>query len=190
MHSRLLILLVLLSVSSVQAQQPVLRYDVNSSLKKIIDTGAHLPAAYEEWRKFENDSALYDTYGKKRSVLSPVCRRFGDTVFVLLESGLLLKIFKDSYIIEYKAQDTFIEVPGAESDSTAGSISSNMIPCKHQSLVLLRKPAFKTGEVIDGIVAFESRAYKDLKQEYWKTYREQFNIYFSIRVPEIWVKAD
>jgi hypothetical protein len=116
---------------------------------------------------FENDSVTADTYSKGKSI--DECMTFttleGDTINITGFAGMFagfgyqIALFKDTCIVRHYAKSDVEIYKLDKNDSLQFGVS---VPCKTYKLTLSKKPTFKKGEVLEGIIELTSEDYYEV----------------------------
>jgi hypothetical protein len=189
-----LLLLAGFFISKSEAQQgsifdPAISYGINGKIKESI--GKHsfakseIAKGYIEIKSYEDDSLIYDSYGKNIDIAlnrDPIFRN--ETLLIILSAPkdfqIVLAITNDSCSIELQAVELIVEDKTYKSDS---SIIKKTFPCRQKTLTLVNKPVFKAGEFIEGVIELVSEDYRKLKAIDDKKCRFQMRAYFKIKIP-------
>lgn len=109
-----------------------------------------------DFKMFENDSLIADTYSKGKSIECITMTTLdGDTAniagFVGISAafGFKIALFKDTCIIRFFESSDFIDTT-TKPDSSI--FVGGSLPCKTYKLTLANKPQIKKGEIIEGII--------------------------------------
>ena len=68
-----------------------------------------------------------------------------------------------------------------KSDST---LIKKAFPCRQKTLTLVKKPVFKAGKFVEGVIELASEDYRNLKAKEDKKCRFQMRAYFKIEIPK------
>lgn len=133
---------------------------------------------------FENDSLVYDTYSKRKSI--DECMIYGslegDTINIIGFAGMFagfgyqIALFKDSCIVRHFAKSDEEIYKLNKNDSLNFGVS---VPCKTYKLTLTEKPTFKKGEVLEGIIELTSEDYYDVANDKETKNKIQLTGYFK-----------
>jgi len=174
--------------SCLQAQQDKINYKVDSSIKEKVNkqtsstNGAAL--GHMEVKMFENDSLIFDSNGKdKKLEFFTMTNMKKDTIHIIGFSGIFsgfgfyLALCKDSCSIKHFVKSDAEIYKMNKSDTTLTFGLS--IPCLQKSLTLVKKPTFKEGEIIEGILELTSQDYWEVANGHERKYRMQLIAYFT-----------
>ena len=177
-----------LFTNSSKAQFDKTNYIVDRNIKENIDKHTSLTngvaIGHMEVKMFENDSLIFDTYGKEKKLeFITMTTIKNDTIHIIGFAGMFagfgfyLDLFNDSCTITHLAKsDT--EIYKLNKSDTTLSIGLS-VPCLQKSLLLVSKPIFKEGEVIEGIIELTSQDYWELTNGQERKYHMQLKAFFK-----------
>ena len=171
-----------------QAQQDNTNYKVDSDIKEKVDKQTSstngVAMGQMEVKLFENDSLIFDTYGKdKKLEFFTMTTIKNDTIHIIGFAGMFagfgfyLDLFKDSCTITHlaKSDAEFYKLNKSDTALTFGL----SVPCPYKNLTLVNKPTFKEGEIIEGIIELTSSDYWEVANGHEKKYRMQLKACFK-----------
>ena len=163
-------------------------YVVDQSVKAKVDkkvksfNGVTLSSM--DFKMFENDSIVADTYAKGKSV--DVCMTMtsldGDTINITGFMGMFagfgyqIALFKDTCIVRHYIKSDAAIYKLNQSDSLTFGVS---VPCNTYKLTLTNKPTFKKGDIIEGIIELMSDEYYEVANGNERKYKMQLTGYFK-----------
>lgn len=163
------------------------KYSIDSNIKEQIDSNftQRNIGGYVEYKKYENDSLIIDTYGKNEIIrYDGEPKLTNDTLgFVLSGPDEFITIFnmyKDSCHIQLIALDGLIE-SYKELDSL-GFVGG--MECEKISVTLVSKPILIEGEFVEGIIELTTENYVNFRDDKLKKLQSQMRTYFKITVPK------
>lgn len=176
------------SAAALYAQQNNTGYKIDSSIKELVDSHTNssngVAIGHMEIRMFMDDSLFLDTYGKEKKIDFFTMTTFRkDTIEIIgfagmfIGFGFYLDLFKDSCAITHLAKSDMPSYKLNRSDTTLSFSLS--VPCPEKSLTLVRKPSFKEGEVIEGMIELTSRDYWSAGNGREIKFRMQLKAYFK-----------
>jgi hypothetical protein len=140
--------------------------------------------SYMDFKMYENDILVFDTYSKGKGI--DECMIFstltGDTINITGFAGMfagfgyLITLFKDTCIVSHFSKSDAEIYKLHKTDSLEYGVS---VPCKTYKLTLSQKPAFKKGEVLEGIIELLSEDYYEVANGKEKKYKMQLTGYFK-----------
>ena len=171
-----------------QAQEDNIKYKVDSNIKETVDKQTRstndVALGQMEIKMFENDSLIFDIYGKDRKIeFFTMTTIKNDTIHIIGFAGMFvgfgfyLDFFKDSCTITHLAKSDAEIYKMNKSDTTLTFGLS--VPCPHKTLTLVNKPTFKEGEIIEGIIELTSQDYWEVSNGHERKYRMQLKAYFK-----------
>jgi hypothetical protein len=156
-----------------QTQKPIDNgsYIVDNSIRQQVDRKVKsyngVTMSSMDVKLFENDSVTADTYSNGKSI--DECMTFsvleGDTINITGFAGMFagfgyqIALFKDTCIIRHYAKSDAEIYKLHRNDSLEFGVS---VPCKTYRLTLSKKPTFKKGEVLEGIIELTSEDYYEV----------------------------
>ncbi|MBL1162152.1 MAG: hypothetical protein D8M52_10630 [Chlorobi bacterium] len=168
-----LIFLLVAITSCGQTQKPFDNgsYIVDNSIKQKVDKKVKsyngVTMSSMDVKLYENDSVTADTYSKGKSI--DECMTFttldGDTINITGFAGMFagfgyqITLFKDTCIVRHYAKSDAEIYKLHKTDSLEFGVS---VPCKTYKLTLSKKPTFKKGEVLEGIIELTSEDYYEV----------------------------
>ena len=186
-------ILLLIALSSCgQTQEPIDNgnYTVDYSIKTKVDNkvksfnGAIMTSM--DFRMFENDSIVVDTYSKGKSIdeCLTMASLDGDTInitgFLGMTAGFgyQIAVFKDTCIIRHFMKTDAEIYKYKKTDSLNFGVS---VPCSTYKLTLTSKPTFKKGDIVEGIIELTSDDYYEVSNGKEKKYKMQLTGYFKTK---------
>jgi len=146
-------------------------YKIDTKLKdkieqKVKSYNGVTKGSMEKIKIYENDSLIGDSYTNGKSFESRTMSTLeGDTAnitgFLGMFAGLGFQItlYRDTCIIRHFAKSDAEIYKLNKSDSLTFGVS---VPCKSYKLILVNKPTFKKGDVIEGIIELSSENYYEV----------------------------
>lgn len=139
-----------------------------------------------DFRIFENDSIIGDTYADGKSIDECITKAslVGDTINITGFLGLFagfgyqIALFKDTCIVRHIVKSDAEIYKLKKTDPLTFGIP---VPCKTYTLTLTKKPSFKKGDIVEGIVELTSDEYYEVTSNGEKKYKVQLTGYFSTR---------
>jgi hypothetical protein len=184
------ILLLAVLTSCGQTQKPFDNgsYTVDNSIKQKVDKKVKsyngITMSSMDFKLFENDSIAVDTYSEGKSI--DECLTFtrveGDTINVLGWAGMFaglgyqITLFKDTCIVRHYVKSDAIVYKLHKNDSLDFGI---YVPCKSYKLTLSKKPTFKKGEILEGVIDLTSEDYYEVANGRETKYKVQLTGYFK-----------
>ena len=187
----LLSLTLLVSLSScAQTQKRTVNraYIVDSSIKnkveKKVKSFSGITMNSMDFKMFENDSIIADTYAKGKSIdeCMTISSLEGDTINITgflgmtAAFGYQIALFKDTCIVRHFMKTDVEIYKYKKTDSLNFGVS---VPCKTYKLILVNKPTFKKGEVIEGIIELTSNDYYEVSNGNENKFKMQLTGYFK-----------
>jgi len=137
-----------------------------------------------EIRMFENDSLIFDTYGKDKKIeFFTMTTLENDTIHItgfagmFVYFGFYLDIFNDSYEVTYLAKSDAEMYKYNKTDTTLTFGLS--VPCSEPSLTLVSKPTFNNNDTVSGILEIKSNDFWEVSNGKEKKYRMELKAYFK-----------
>ena len=162
-------------------------YIVDNSIKSQVDKKVKslngVTISSMDFRMYENDSLIGDTYptGKSIDECMTMTTLQGDTINIngfmgmFAGFGYQIVLFKDTCIVRHFAKSDAEIYKLQKNDSLEFGIS---VPCKTYKLTLSKKPTFKKGEVLEGIIELTSDNYYAVANGKESKYKMQLTGYF------------
>ncbi len=158
--------------------------NVQSQVDKQTTSSNGVAMGKMEIRMFENDSLLFDTYGKDKKIeFFTMTTLQNDTIHITGFAGMFagfgfyLDIFGDSYELTYLAKSDAEIYKYNKSDTTLTFGLS--VPCSETSLTLVSKPTFKQDDIISGVLELKSKDFWEVSNGKEKKYRIELRAYFK-----------
>ena len=163
-------------------------YIIDNSIKSKIDKKVKsfdgVSMSSMDFKMFENDSVVADTYSKGKSIdeCLTMCSLEKDTINITGFIGMFagfgyqITLLKDTCIIRYFMKSDARIYKYKKTDSLNFGVS---VPCKTYKLILTKKPTFKKGEIIEGIIELTSDEYYEVDNGNEKKYKMQLTGYFK-----------
>jgi len=137
-----------------------------------------------DFKMYENDSIIGDTYAKGKSIdeCMTMTTLQGDTINIVGFMGMFagfgyqIALFKDTCIVQHFAKSDAEIYKLHKNDSLEFSVS---VPCKTYKLTLSKKPTFKKGEILEGIIELTSDDYYEAANGKESRYKMQLTGYFK-----------
>lgn len=163
-------------------------YVVDPSIKARVDKKVKsfngMTMSSMDFKMFENDSIIADTYAKGKSI--DECMNMtsldGDTIRIAGFMGMFagfgyqIALFKDTCIVRHFAKSDAEIYKLNKTDSVNFGVS---VPCKTYKLTLVNKPTFKKGEIVEGVIELMSDEYYEVANGKERKYRMQLTGYFK-----------
>jgi hypothetical protein len=163
-------------------------YVVDQSIKAKVDKKVKsfngVTMTSMDFKMFENDSIVADTYAKGKSVgeCMTMTSLDGDTINITGFMGMFagfgyqIALFKDTCIVRHFMKSDAEIYKLKKTDSLAFGIS---VPCKTYKLTLTNKPTFKKGDIVEGIIELTSDEYYEVANGNERKYKMQLTGYFK-----------
>jgi len=156
---------------------------IRSTVDKKVKSGRGLIMTSMDFRMFENDSIVDDTYANGKSIdeCMTMSSLDGDTINITgflgmtAAFGYQIALFKDTCIVRHFIKSDAEIYKLKRSDSLTFGIS---VPCKTYKLTLTAKPTFKKGDVVEGIIELMSDEYYEVANGNETKYKMQLTGYF------------
>jgi hypothetical protein len=137
-----------------------------------------------DFKMFENDSVVADTYAKGKSIDQCMMMTSfdGDTINITGFMGMFagfgyqIALFKDTCIVRHFAKSDAEIYKLNKTDSLTFGVS---VPCKTYKLTLTNKPTFKKGDIVEGIIELTSNDYYEVANDKESKYKMQLTGYFK-----------
>ena len=136
-----------------------------------------------DFRIYQNDSLVGETYSMAKSMESVTMSELnGDTAYItgflgmFAGLGFQITLFKDTCIIRHLAKSDVEIYKLNKSDSPGFGV---FVPCRTYNLKLISKPAFKKGEIIEGLIELSSEDYYEVSNGEDSKYRIELTGYFK-----------
>jgi hypothetical protein len=185
--STLFISTLLLIVFSSCGQAPG-AYVIDPSIKTIVDkkvrsfNGSTFGSM--DFKMFENDSIVGDTYSKGKSINECISMASleGDTINITgflgmtAAFGYQITLFKDTCIVRHFMKTDAKIYKYKKTDPLNFGVS---VPCTAYKLTLISKPTFKKGDVIGGIIELTSDDYYEVANGSENKCKMQLTGYFK-----------
>jgi len=180
----------LIAISCAQSAKPVNNgaYIIDPGIRSMVDkkvkSGKGLIMTSMDFRMFENDSIINDTYAEGKSIdeCMTMTSLDGDTINITCFLGMTaafgyqIALFKDTCIVTHFIKSDAEIYKLNKSDSLTFGVS---VPCKTYKLTLAGKPTFKKGDIVEGIVELMSDEYYEVANGNEKKYKMQLTGYFK-----------
>jgi len=162
-------------------------YTVDNSVKAKVDKKVKsfngVTMSSMDFRMYENDSLIGDTYAKGKSIdeCMTMSTLQGDTINIVGFMGMFagfgyqIELFKDTCIVRHFAKSDAEIYKLNKNDSLEFGVS---VPCKTYKLTLSKKPTFKKGEIVEGIIELTSDDYYEVANGKESRYKMQLTGYF------------
>lgn len=136
-----------------------------------------------DFKMYENDSLIGDTYSKGKSIDECMTKATldGDTINIIGFMGMFagfgyqIALFKDTCIVRHFAKSDAEIYKLNKDDSLEFGVS---VPCKTYKLTLSKKPTFNKGDVLEGIIELTSDEYYEVANGKESKFRMQLTGYF------------
>ncbi len=162
-------------------------YVVDSNIRAVVNEKVKslngITMSSMDFKMYKNDSIVGDTYSNGKSI--DQCMIYttleADTISIVGFMGMFagfgyhIALFKDSCIVTHFAKSDADIYKLHQNDSLAFGIS---VPCKNYKLILSKKPTFKKGEVIEGVIELTSDEYYEVSNGEESKDRMQLTGYF------------
>ena len=137
-----------------------------------------------DFKMFENDSIIADTYAKGKSIdeCMTMSSLDGDTINITGFMGMFagfgyqIALFKDTCIVRHFMKSDAEIYKLNKTDSLTFGVS---VPCKTYKLTLSNKPTFKKGDIVEGTIELMSDEYYEVANGNEKKYKMQLTGYFK-----------
>ena len=163
-------------------------YVVDPSIKARVEKKAKsfegVTMSSMDFKMFENDNIVADTYAKGKSVdeFMTMTSLDGDTINITGFMGMFagfgyqIALFKDTCIVRFFMKSDAEIYKLNKTDSLTFGVS---VSCKTYKLTLTNKPTFKKGEIIEGIIELMSNEYYEVANGNERKYKMQLTGYFK-----------
>jgi hypothetical protein len=163
-------------------------YVVDQSIKAKVDKKVKsfngVTMSSMDFKMFENDSIVADTYAKGKSVdeCMTMTSLDGDTINITGFMGMFagfgyqIALFKDTCIVRHFIKSDAEIYKLNKTDSLTFGVS---VPCKTYKLTLTNKPTFKKGDIVEGIIELMSDEYYEVANGNERKYKMQLTGYFK-----------
>jgi hypothetical protein len=163
-------------------------YIVDQSIKAKVDKKVKsfdgVTMSSMDFKMFENDSIVADTYDKGKSVdeCMTMTSLDGDTINITGFMGMFagfgyqIALFKDTCIVRHFMKSDVEIYKLNKTDSLTFGVS---VPCKTYKLTLTNKPSFKKGDIVEGIIELMSNEYYEVANGNERRYKMQLTGYFK-----------
>ena len=163
-------------------------YVVDQSIKAKVDKKVKsfngVTMSSMDFKMFENDSIVADTYAKGKSVdeCMTMTSLDGDTINITGFMGMFagfgyqIALFKDTCIVRHFMKSDAEIYKLHKNDSLEFGVS---VPCKTYKLTLTNKPTFKKGDIVEGIIELMSDEYYEVANGNERKYKMQLTGYFK-----------
>ena len=163
-------------------------YIVDSSIKNKVEEKVKsfrgITMNSMDFKMFENDSIIADTYAKGKSIdeCMTISSLDGDTINIsgflgmTAAFGYQIALFKDTCIVRHFMKTDVEIYKYKKTDSLNFGVS---VPCQTYKLILANKPTFKKGEVIEGIIELTSDDYYEVSNGNENKFKMQLTGYFK-----------
>ncbi len=137
-----------------------------------------------DFKMFENDSLIGDTYATGKSIdeCMIMALQEGDTINITGFLGMTaafgyeIALFKDTCIVRHFMKSDVEIYKLKKTDSLKFGVS---VSCRSYKLVLTEKPTFKKGAVIEGMIELTSDDYFEVADGQENKYSMQLTGYFK-----------
>jgi hypothetical protein len=137
-----------------------------------------------DFKMFENDSIVADTYTKGKSFDECLTQTSldGDTINITGFTGMFagfgyqIALFRDTCVVRHVIKSDVEIYKLNKTDSLAIGI---FVPCVTYKLTLTNKPNFKKGDVLEGIIELISNEYYEVANGNERKYKMQLTGYFK-----------
>ncbi len=162
-------------------------YFVDQSIKAKVDKKVKsfngMTMSSMDFKMFENDSIVGDTYAKGKSIdeCMTMTSLKGDTINITGFIGMFagfgyqIALFKDTCIVRHFIKSDAEMYKLNKDDSLSFGVS---VPCKTYKLTLTNKPTFKKGDIVEGIIELTSDEYYEVANGNERKYKIQLTGYF------------
>lgn len=169
-------------------------YVVDPSIKATVDNKVKsfngVTMSSMDFKMFENDSIVGDTYAKGKSIdeCMIMVALDGDTINItgfmgmFVGFGYQIALFKDTCIIRHFAKSDAEIYKLNKTDSLDFGVS---VPCKTYKLTLSNKPTFKKGDIVEGIIELMSEEYYEVASGNERKYKIQLTGYFKMKLSSL-----
>lgn len=163
-------------------------YVVDQSIKAKVDKKVKsyngVTRSSMDFKMFENDSIVVDTYAKGKSVdeCMTMTSLDGDTINITGFMGMFagfgyqIALFKDSCIVRHFIKSDAEIYKINKTDSLTFGVS---VPCKTYKLTLTSEPTFNKGDIVEGIIELMSDEYYEVANGNERKYKMQLTGYFK-----------
>jgi hypothetical protein len=163
-------------------------YVVDQSIKAKVDKKVKsfngVTMSSMDFKMFENDRIVGDTYAKGKSIDECMIMTSldGDTINITGFMGMFagfgyqITLFKDTCIVRHFAKSDAEIYKHHKNDSLEFRVS---VPCKTYKLTLTKKPKFKKGDIVEGIIELMSDEYFEVANGNERKYKMQLTGYFK-----------
>jgi hypothetical protein len=163
-------------------------YVVDQSIKAKVDKKVKsfdgITMSSMDFKMFENDSIVADTYAKGKSVdeCMTMTSLDGDTINITGFMGMFagfgyqIALFKDTCIVRHFMKSDAEIYKLNKTDSLTFGVS---VPCKTYKLTLTNKPSFKKGDIVEGVIELMSDEYYEVANGNERKYKMQLTGYFK-----------
>jgi hypothetical protein len=187
-----ILLLTLFVASNIFSQETNGIYEIDNSIKEKIENKVFnfdsLTLGSMDFKMYSDDSIIANTFAEnERSQCITMAFLENDTIFITgfigMFSGFGYKLFliDGSFSVYFFAKFDAQILKLNKDDSLNFGID---VPCKSFSLVLVEKPAFKNGELVEGIIKLESEDFYEVSDGKESKLRIELTGYFSVKVSE------
>lgn len=163
-------------------------YKIDSTIKDQIDELTNslngVAMGKMEIRMYENDSLIFDNYGKDKKVEFLTMTTLDNDTFhsvgfagMFAGFGFFLDIYKNNYVVTYLVKSDVEVYKYNQADTTLAFGLS--VACPKTSLTLANTLTFKQDEVISGIVELNSSDFWEVSNGEEKKYRMELKAYFN-----------
>lgn len=163
-------------------------YTIDQSIKANVDKKVKsfdgVTMSSMDFKIFQNDSVVADTYAKGKSVdeCMTMTSLDGDTIYITCFRGMFagfgyqIALFKDTCIVRHFVKSDAEIYKLHKNDSLEFGVS---VPCKTYKLTLTNKPTFKKGDTVEGIIELMSDEYYEVANGRERKYKMQLTGYFK-----------
>lgn len=163
-------------------------YVVDPSVKATVDKKVKsfngMTMSSMDFKMYENDRLIVDTYSKGKSIdeCMTMSTFQGDTINIVGFIGMFagfgyqIALMKDTCIVRHFAKSDAEIYKLNKNDSLEFGIS---VPCKTYKLTLSKRPTFKKGEILEGIIELTSDDYYEVANGKESKYKMQLTGYFK-----------
>ena len=161
-------------------------YIIDNSIKSQVDKKVKsfggMTMSSMDFRIYKNDSLISDTYTTGKSIDNMTITILdGDTVNIMGFLGMFagfgyqITLFKDTCIVRHFAKSDAEIYKLHKNDSLNFGVS---VPCITYKLILSKKPTFKKGEILEGVIELTSEDYYEVANGTESKYKIQLTGYF------------
>lgn len=157
---------------------------IKSKVDKKVKSFNGMTMSSMDFKMFENDSIVGDTYAKGKSIdeCMTMSSLDGDTINITGFMGIFagfgyqIALFKDTCIVRHFAKSDAKIYKLNKTDSLNFGVS---VRCKTYKLTLTNKPTLKNGDIVEGIIELTSDEYYEVANGNERKYKMQLTGYFK-----------